>query len=476
MAAVIAAHLHHDRHNPVQVVPLDESPNGIRPSPKSRRADDARALENETDGAVAEWSVQDVSRWLTRYGEAALGKAAQEARVDGAMLLELDSAAWAELGVTSALKRARLTSEVKKAAAAASKSGDDKSSASVLISKQDSKGGRTGKRHEAAMRNHFVPACGKQRTPDGGAEHTNGWALCVANANSNPAEVKQHLLRFMGMYNVIDLLVLTINMTYLTTADLNNRGPDTWCGVVIVTLMAASGVMSSLGMTNSTIFYNTASAVSDANFIAFAKMPQTIRSMRLVNDLSIWSANVTGMSILFLAYRVSVELVGETWTSYPGGPEYASRWYYACSGWILPLIVFLYNMPTALKGVLSLTHSAMYGGLFSSMPIAPLQEDPTWAHRSSSEQIAEFVCAQAIANGQPVKPAECENGCATMYAESTVAGMTGKDGDSLDAVGEGGLGLLSSIITSIVATSRFDRSAARSSTKSGPGLTRLVGD
>ena len=43
-----------------------------------------------------------------------------------------------------------------------------------------------------------------------------------------------------------------------------------------------------------TILYNSASAVSDANFIVFAKLPSTIRYLKLINDLSIKSGTTLG--------------------------------------------------------------------------------------------------------------------------------------------------------------------------------------
>lgn len=198
-------------------------------------------------------------------------------------------------------------------------------------------------------------------------------------------------------------------------------------------------------------------------------MPQTIRSLRAINDLSIWSGNFTTFTTPFFAYRICVELIGEEWTSYPGQEPYEGRWYYACAGWILPLLAIIWNFPLMKNGVFSGTHAAMYGGLMSSQPIAPLAEDPTWAHRCSSEQIAQFVASQAVANGQPRKPRACENGCATMYADSTVAWMTGQDSDALDAQadGTGLLSSLASIITLVSATRKVSEGKSA-------GMSRLV--
>ena len=472
MAAVLAARLHHDRHA-MQVTPMDDD-DDARPSPKPSATDSAAATKGVE---LSSWTVTAVARWLTEQGQHEVAKAATRARVDGAMLLELDAAAWQELGVSTALERARLAAAVKRAAALAASDADRRKAGTVAtVSAQDFAGGRTGKKHEQRVRMHFVtgspPCCA--RTPDGGAEHTSGWGLCICNANANPAEVKQHFLRFMGMYNVIDLLVLTINLSYLISAELSKTGPDSLCSLIIVTLMGFSGTLSGLGMGISTIFYNSASAVSDANFIVFAKLPQTIRSLRLVNDLSIISGNITCMSIAFFAYRICVELVPATWKNWLTGETYEIRWYYACAGWIVPALALLWNMPILFKGVLSSTHSAMYGGLMSSEPIRPLADDPTWAHRSSSEEISRYVAESAIANGQPKRPAQCENGCATMYAETTVSHMTGDvESFALDAAADGA-GILSSLASIITLAS--SRAKVGSSFSGGGGLTRLVSD
>ena len=54
--------------------------------------------------------------------------------------------------------------------------------------------------------------------------------------------------------------------------------------------------------------YNTASAVSDANFIVYAKLPCTLRQFKMVNDASIWSGNFTTFATFFLIYRVAIDL------------------------------------------------------------------------------------------------------------------------------------------------------------------------
>lgn len=263
----------------MKVVPVDDE----LPNSPGRQ-------QEEINSHIAQWGSRQVASWLEDQGRAEVAQAARNHRVNGAMLLELDTAAWAELGVTSALERARLISEVKQAAAVSAATSANHTASSQPVTKQDFLGGRTGKKNEAKLRDHFTagpPCC--SRTPAGGAEHTSGWVLSIANANSNPAEVKQHFLRFMGMYNVIDLLVLTINMSYLIAAELSAVGPSSWTGVVITALMSYSATLAGVGMGLSTIIYNTASAVSDANFIVGRRHPYrkpcVRRSMALICSL-----------------------------------------------------------------------------------------------------------------------------------------------------------------------------------------------
>lgn len=68
---------------------------------------------------MSTWEPARVATWLTDVGYPSLASAAVEVELDGAALLEMDNAAWSELGATSALVCAKLTSLVKKAAAIA---------------------------------------------------------------------------------------------------------------------------------------------------------------------------------------------------------------------------------------------------------------------------------------------------------------------------------------------------------------------
>ena len=73
---------------------------------------------------------------------------------------------------------------------------------------------RFEKAHEKAVIKFFTGGM-KPRSPDGGAEHNIGWILAIANSNRQPGELKSHCLRFLGMYNVVDLLTFGGAMSLL---------------------------------------------------------------------------------------------------------------------------------------------------------------------------------------------------------------------------------------------------------------------
>ena len=229
-------------------------------------------------------------------------------------------------------------------------------------------------------------------------------------------------------------------------------------GYVVFFLFGLGAWLSGMGMVSSTIMYNTASAVSDTNFIVYAKLPSTLRQFKMVNDASIWSGNFTTFATFFLIYRVCIDLTeGATWRMYPGGPDVEAHWYYCVPILLVPFYGLYRFMGPFYAGVMSGTNLVMYGGLMSSQPLPPLADDPTWAHRSSPGQIAEYLSVVAIRNGQPKGAKECQVGIATHYADSTVAAMSGDeaaDGALATGAGESSqLTLLSSILTSVLGTS-----------------------
>ena len=107
-----------------------------------------------------------------------MAQRASELGVDGATLLELDSAAWQELGVQSAVQRARLIALSKRQQGAPAATAG---SASV-----DSLPSTTWS---------FVAKHGENFCESGAAEHFAEWHSAVASANTNGAAAKNRVLR-----------------------------------------------------------------------------------------------------------------------------------------------------------------------------------------------------------------------------------------------------------------------------------------
>ena len=124
-------------------------------------------------------------------------------------------------------------------------------------------------------------------TPEQGAEHEIHWTQAIARANAKGENVKGHALRFLGMYNVMDLLTFTIAMDILATADPPAEEDSPWVNVFILVFAAQTVVLSGLGMWLSTITYNSASAVHDHNFITWLRLLAVNRAFKICNDCGV---------------------------------------------------------------------------------------------------------------------------------------------------------------------------------------------
>ena len=113
-------------------------------------------------------------------------------------------------------------------------------------------------------------------TSDGGTEHAMHWSHAIANAKVDGAEVKAHCCRFLGMYNLLNLLAFTIAIQAIATSPT----PAVAIDLAIFAIAALSGVFSANGCLLSAVAYNTCSAVSPANFHAFVKAHATLRMMK----------------------------------------------------------------------------------------------------------------------------------------------------------------------------------------------------
>lgn len=444
-------------------------------SPK--RDDEVEEIQDE--GAldakwVRRWSAQQVHAWLLSLGWRELAASAQKADVDGATLIELDSEGWAELGVRSAVERARLSAAVK-TVADTSKSPRLPSHAAAAGAESPNPGQQPGSQPGAQQRvprrptagekklvAHFTepsscPGCfwaSSARTPEGGAEHTRDWITSLVNAHVSGGEAKEHFLRFLGMYNVIDLLVFTIDMTYLMSLDVSGSGAQSMVQVLLLILVGVSAAKTGIGMVLSTILYNTCSACSVENFLVFAKLPTSTRALKLVNDLSIYGSLWLVFTLPLMLYRIAVEnpagwadhaahsspltaggavtgAINGTLTSrlFPVSPQ----WHYAIAIVVIPVVWLLAVMAGFAENVPAFTHFAMYGGLFSASPFGPQAADPGWVHRSSPEEVSDAVAAHAMDVGSDRQT--CQHDCAEMYARLARERMAGAAEEELQSAG-----------------------------------------
>ena len=205
------------------------------------------------------WDAQRVGAWLEAHGggdAATVASNAMALNVDGATLGHLDAEGWRELGVASAVQRARLLALVEAEAhaiAAPPNAADGPPPSPGAYKTMCSRGDAVTFKH------------------GGAAEHMKAWHAGVAHANAEGYKTKQHFLGFLGMYNVLSLLTFTIAFNVLLERD---KEPITsWIDAVIFLLILLSALLSFCGINATAIVFNITSACSDANSTALQKMP-----------------------------------------------------------------------------------------------------------------------------------------------------------------------------------------------------------
>ncbi|GMI29348.1 hypothetical protein TeGR_g241 [Tetraparma gracilis] len=164
---------------------------------------------------VSSWTPSQVKEWLLveHPQSAQVASELLKQSVDGTTLLELTHEAWGELGAVSRVEQSRLIGLVKRQA----QHPLPKATPTAVAPAADA----------SAERGEFPAAAQPfaapwklfwhldKATPETGAEHTKQWLQAIANANVDPADVKGHMLRFLGMYNVADLLTFTIGAQFI---------------------------------------------------------------------------------------------------------------------------------------------------------------------------------------------------------------------------------------------------------------------
>jgi hypothetical protein len=232
----------------------------------------------EKSSAVLTWDRDQVSSFLAslRWTEgdaslaAAVASASRQAGVDGAALLELGPDAWKELGVESAVRQAQYVAAVRKLTT--TRNDAVAHAARALRESQYPETDDDKPTSEFKLWAWVYPWL----TSDGGTEHKLHWSHSIANAKADGADVKEHYMAFLGMYNLLDLLAFTIAIQWLSASTTPTEPID----LIIYICAALSGVASVNGCLLSAVAYNTCSAVSPQNFHAFAKAHATLRMMK----------------------------------------------------------------------------------------------------------------------------------------------------------------------------------------------------
>jgi hypothetical protein len=198
---------------------------------------------------------------------------------------------------------------------------------------------------------HFWPL----RTWTVGAEHTSLWWEAIICAKSDPADCKAHFVRFLGTYNILNLLVFTVGMAVVAA----EGPPGAAADLVVLTLGVLMTGLAGVGSVASTVFYATVSPVSDANFIAFAKRPVVFGYCRFVNDCSIASVVLVAVTCFAYAYRTAV-------SSAATAEEARGRWP------VLAAVVFSIGLLARMLWFVGLvTNTTLYSGLFSDGCVTP---------------------------------------------------------------------------------------------------------
>jgi hypothetical protein len=327
---------------------------------------------------VQRWSTAEVSAWLSQQEglPASVAAKADEMGVNGRVLLEFDAAAWQELGVTSAIHRASLIAAVKTAAR--------RSPAMHAAAAQEQEHEREifhrGTYDEALKHgDHFSADAG------GAAEHFLQWHNAVAQANAEGANAKNHFLGFLGMYNVLSLLVFTIAFTcLLTTVEIVE-----WIDAFLFLLYGWSAWYSFAGINATSIAYNTTSACSDANATALFKMPSMARYLKQCNDMCLFgSFPLLGALVLLVIKHIYI----------PFDSTQPVKIFAVVAQSLLALWFFWKARHN--QAASPMTHAVMFGGLMADEAISPdgwaSGSGAEWALSTPGEEIEAYIFGRTL--------------------------------------------------------------------------------
>ena len=362
---------------------------------------------------VLSWPKERVKEWLQEAcGMSSVAAKAFEAGVDGATLVELDAAAWDELGLESAVARARVIGKVRTRVMTGPDTAEEARWAEVRdgtesgglgggssrMARSYTPGSFPGRPRSVVLREgptlearsveewlaKFEAWGGRKKNWAGGAEHRLYWTRCVSAANGADGHaLKEHFLRFLGMYNVAGLLTLTITGPFL----LNAEQPTESIDIAICWLMSLSFLLSCGGILLSTILYNTASVIHEKNFPLFGKTTAGVLGTNQVNDYCIFGFIFLMFAMIIQICKMALPGIAYTTGLDEDPPLAETIWF------LLFVPLFFYLGGKMGRSIFVCTHMAVFGGLMHSTPIAPekVGDPAAWQLRSTREEADDFV-------------------------------------------------------------------------------------
>mmetsp|Transcript_960 Transcript_960/g.1718 ORF Transcript_960/g.1718 Transcript_960/m.1718 type:complete len:465 (+) Transcript_960:229-1623(+) len=362
-------------------------------TPNKQNGQEAPSLTLAHESPAPSWTPAEASSYLATcpYLPKSVAGNCLALEVDGSALLKFDAEAWRELAqpdTISSISIAKITSELGKLSRASAVQVDSAATAAFKNRNDDQLEADVGFEKRSDALKFFA-----SKTFEGGAEHTRQWFPCTANANIDGAQTKAHVLRFLGMYNVVDLLTFTIGMQFLLEEKKEMHSEsgfiENYFDLFVAAICALSCVLSGTGMTVSTIIYNSASAVHEVNMQAFVKSTGVTKALTFVNDASIWGFNFLCMGCVLTALKFA-------WSDNKLESSFDITRAVLLT---LPVIYLFFLLAARIEpSVGYTTHYALYAGLMSDVEVIPDKETTGWAGRWAADDVGDFLDAVCKAN------------------------------------------------------------------------------
>jgi hypothetical protein len=339
---------------------------------------------------VEAWTIEDVVAWLGSQGLSEVAEQARQHGIDGLTLSKLDRQGWQEMGVQSAIHRAKLIAAVER-----------ESRTETYVATRSAESQKTVRPHatQAQVQKRGDTVTAKH---GGAAEHMTYWHAGVATANASGANAKRHILGFLAMYNVLSLLVHTIGFTLLATLKLPEPGrtdAEAWFEVFLYAMYGLCSIMSFIGINATSIAYNVSSACSDANATLLFKMPGMCTYLKQCNDMCLFGMMPLLLCVLALLIKNGV-LPFVTCLA-AGDSSLTALQVFAFVVSLLNIFGGLYMaMPNA--AATPMTCAVMFGGLMQDQVVCPEEwrkagRDPKlWALKATPEEVESLVFGRAL--------------------------------------------------------------------------------